>query len=341
MNYNVGIVGYSTVAQKHIAELNKIANVDVTAVCSARDLDASNLSAKHGSNITVYHDLQNMLDNADIQIVSICSYSHLHAKQAVQSANAGKHLIIEKPIALTYTDLLAVQQAVEKNHVKVCVCFECRFSDQIQKTKQVLDAQHLGELHYAEVDYSHSIGPDVFQYRWNIEKYKGGSSLLSGGCHAMDALLFLMNGEVEEVSSYSTKSKSPDFAAYEYDTTQITLLKFKDGRVGKCSSLIDAIQPYAFRVHLFGSQGSLLNDHYTNNGKAWKKIDMQLLTSGEVHEHPFGPQFQAFFTALSNDKEMPLTCLADAIKTHQVIFSADRSAALGRPVKLSELTSEE
>ncbi|MDA7890638.1 Gfo/Idh/MocA family oxidoreductase [Akkermansiaceae bacterium] len=63
----------------------------------------------------------------------------------------------------------------------------------------------LGDLHYAEVDYYHGIGPWYGQYRWNTSKENGGSSLLSAGCHALDALLLCMGGEVEEVAVFELK----------------------------------------------------------------------------------------------------------------------------------------
>ena len=61
---------------------------------------------------------------------------------------------------------------------------------------------------------------------------------------------------------------------------------------------------------------------------------MKPLDSGDVSDHPYKTQFQAFFDALEQNQEMPLTSLADAVKTHEIVFAADRSAQLGRPVRL-------
>ena len=94
----------------------------------------------------------------------------------------------------------------------------------------------------------------------NIKKDFGGSSLLTAGCHALDALLFLVNDTVEEVTTYGTRSKNRLFEPYEYDTTTVTLLKFRGGSVGKVASVVDCLQPYYFHVHLVGSEGSLLDN---------------------------------------------------------------------------------
>jgi predicted dehydrogenase len=325
--FNVGIIGYGWAASAHVPALNALPNAQVTAICSSRDLDAAELSAKHGSPIAVYRKRDALLANPDIHAVSICSYPQDHARQAIAAAQVGKHLIIEKPLALSLKDLRAVQAAVKKAGVKVCVCFECRYSSQFLATKAVIDQGLLG--------------PWYGQFRWNIKQASGGSSLLSAGCHALDALLLCMGSEVVEVMSYGTKSTHPQFKQYEYPSTSVTILKFKNGAAGKVTSSIDCLQPYYFHTHLVGSEGSLLDNRFHSNKLAglnkhrWSELRMTLLDSGDVTDHPYKTQFAAFFDALEKGKTMPLTSLDDAVKTHEVIFAADKSVVIGKPVRLS------
>ena len=335
----VGVIGYGWVAGAHIAAINGTLQAEVTAIYSSRQLDETEVSRKHASSIQCYTDLKEMLAT-DIDVVSICSYPYEHAAQAVAAAKAGKHLIIEKPLALNARDLQRIEEAVAKAGVKTCVCFECRYSSQFLSTKAVIDRGLLGQIHYGEIDYYHGIGPWYGQFRWNTRKDAGGSSLLSAGCHALDALLLCMGSDVESVTSLATKSKNKDFAKYEYPTTSVTILNFKDGRVGKCASVIDCLQPYYFHVQLVGSEGSLLDNKFFSsqlgglNKAKWSELSMKLLDSGDVSDHPYQTQFQAFFDALERGKEMPLTSLKEAARTHEIIFAADRSAETGKPVKL-------
>lgn len=330
--YNVGIVGYSWVASAHIEAINKSSYAQVTAVCSSRQLDSAEISAEHGGTITCYTDLEKMLADPNIHVVSICSYPADHARQAIMAARAGKHLIIEKPIALTWEDCLAVQTAVNAAGVKTCVCFECRFSSQLLTTKALIDKGLLGKIHYAEVDYYHGIGPWYGQFRWNVKKDAAGSSLLSAGCHALDALLLFMGHDVETVSSFATSSANMDLAPYEYPTTSVSIIKFKDGRLGKVASVIDCLQPYYFHIHLVGSEGSLLDNKFYStqmgalNKNKWSELSMKMLDSGDVTDHPYQAQFEAFFQAMEQGNEMPLTSLTESLYTHDVLFAADRSA---------------
>jgi predicted dehydrogenase len=341
--FNVGIIGYGWVSTAHIPAINASPNAQVTAVYSSRQQDPAALSARYGGTIKTYTDLAAMLADPTIDVVSVCSYPHLHADHIVAAAKAGKHLIIEKPITLTLADAQRVIAAVKKAKVKTCVCFECRYSSQFLSTKATIDSGLLGALHYGEVDYYHGIGPWYGQFRWNVRKESGGSSLLSAGCHALDALLFCMGRDVESVTSLDTRSANETFAQYEYTTTSVTLVKFKGGALGKCAAVIDCLQPYYFHTHLVGSEGSLLDNKFHStklglNKAKWSELSMKMVDSGDVADHPYQTQFEDFFASLAKGADMAHTTLPTAMKSHLACLAADLSAKEQRTVKLSELT---
>lgn len=342
----VGIVGLGSVAEAHINAFKKVAGANVTAVCSRRELNEARLEQQYGLPLRAYRDYDAMLNDPSIHVIDICTPHPLHPGQAIAAARAGKHLIIEKPLALDYDSLLEVRNAVRKAGVSVCVCFEVRFSQQAQVIRSAIDEGLLGKVHYGECDYYHGIGPWYGQFSWNVKKDIGGSSLLTAGCHALDLLLHFIDSAVDEVTSYSNRSSSEIFAPYEYDTTSVTILKFKDGQIGKVASVTDCLQPYYFHIHLAGSEGSLLDNRiYSAKLKGlskarWSTLETALIDSGDVADHPYEPQFQAFADSLREGRKMmPLTDLETAFESHRVIFAADRSAAQRRPVKLSEFAS--
>jgi predicted dehydrogenase len=341
--YRVGIVGYSWAATAHIGAIAATSKGRVTDVVSSRPLDAEELGRRHGTPIRVHTDLDGMLADPSIDVVDITGYPDQHAGQFIRAARAGKHIIIEKPLAIDWPDVVAMRQAVAGSKVKVCVCFECRYSSQFLATKSVIDSGLLGKVHYGEIDYYHGIGPWYGQYRWNIKRALGGSALLTAGCHALDALLLCMGSDVDEVTSYATQSENPLFSAYEYPTASTTLLKFTSGGVGKCAAVVDCLQPYYFHTHLVGSEGSLLDNRFHSqklaglNRHAWSELSMKMLDSGDVADHPYQTQFQAFFDALDRGEDMPLTSFEDGFATHRVIEAADRSVREGKPVKLADV----
>ncbi len=341
----VGIVGVGWVAGAHIETFKSVkGSAGVTAVCSRRTLDPAALEKQYGVPLKAYTNYEQMLADKDIDIISICTPHPLHREQAVAAARAGKHVLLEKPIAISWEDCKAIRDAVKKAGVRCCVCFEVRFSDQFTLTQSIIQQGLVGQIHYAEVDYYHGVGPWYAQFEWNIKKEFGGSALITAGCHSLDILLMLMDEPVEEVMSYATRSQSKFFAPYEYPTTSTTLLKFASGRLGKCAASIDCLQPYYFHTHLVGSEGSVLdNQIYSHKLKGlskakWTTLETKVVNSGAVNDHPYLPQFQAFVDGIHSGQDMPLTNLDIALETHRVAFASDKSVAEGRPVKLAELT---
>jgi predicted dehydrogenase len=337
------MVGYGWAAGAHLTALARIPNVEVVAIATSRT-DAAEVMAGAGkASIEIVRDDDELLRRDDIDVIDICSRSNLHAAQAIAAAQAGKHVIIEKPIALSLGDLRDLQRAVAEAGVRSCVGFNERFSDQFTATKSFLENDLIGPLHYAELDYYHEVGPSVQQYEWNRLRIGGGSSLLSCGCHAVDGLLLFMGSAPVEVTSYTTGSPNPIFARYEYPTSSVSIIKFENGAVGKVASIIDSYQPYHLRVHLVGSDGAIVDGKFWSTRIAgldpnrWSELGVKLETSADVVHHPYLQQFRAFFQALENDTEMPLTSLAEASKAFELVFAADLSAELGRPIRMDEL----
>jgi predicted dehydrogenase len=338
----VGIVGLGWVAGAHIETFRSVEGACVSAVCSRRQLDEEELSQRFGTPLRVFQSYDEMLRDTSIDVIDICTPHHLHPQQTIQAAQAGKHLIIEKPLALTFADLVRMRDAIRVSGVQTCVCFECRFSQHFTLIRSCLDEGLIGDVHYAEVDYYHGIGPWYGQFPWNVRKEMGGSSLLTAGCHALDGLLFFLDKEVEQVTSLSTKSRHPTFAPYEYDTSSITMIRFADGTIAKVAAVIDCLQPYYFHIHLVGSHGSLLDNRIYSSKlpgmtkDRWSTLETALIDSGDVEDHPYLPQFQAFVQAVRQDEKMPLTDFDTAFESHRVVFAADLSAAESRTVQLSE-----
>ena len=126
-----------------------------------------------------------------------------------------------------------------------------------ETTKKLLADDAIGKLMYLECDYWHWIGPHYGQYTWSRTKEAGGSSLLSAGCHAVDALRWF-GGDIVEVFGYT----APHFEGsdYEFEPNMVALLRFANGATGKVSSLLECTTPYIFNVKLFGEKGTIRNN---------------------------------------------------------------------------------
>ncbi len=340
MSIKIGIAGLGWAASGHIPAFNANPDAEVVAVCTSKDPAAAQAMA--GANVKVYSDYDQFLKHPGLEVVDICTPHHLHAPMTIQAAHAGKHLMIEKPVATTYEDLLAMRDAIATAGVLSTVYFELRFIPHMTLVKSVMAQGLLGKVHHFEVDYYHGIGPWYGQHAWNVKKDIGVSALVTAGCHALDAMLFFADREVDEVFGYSTKSSAEWAQDYEYDSTSVALIKFADGSLGKCVSCVDCRQPYVFNIHLVGSEGTLRGKQLSStqlqgvNKEEWIDIPTTEATSGDVLDHPYPPQVDEFMACVKAGRDSIIN-FAEAFKTHRVIFAIDQAIAEGRPVKLSEL----
>ena len=337
---NVGIVGLGWAASGHLAAFKKNPHVRVTAVCTSKS--QQEVRESWAGDAKVYSSIEEFLTHPELDVVDICTPHHMHAEQTILAAGAGKHLMIEKPMATNMNDLLTMQEAVKNSGVKSTVFFELRFIPHFKLVKSLIAGNMLGEVHHIEVDYYHGIGPWYAQYEWNVKKSVGRSALITAGCHALDALLYFSNRKVQEVFAYSTKTASPELSAYEYDTTSVAILKFEDGTCGKCVSSIDCRQPYLFNVHLVGSEGTLWNSKFWSTKidgilpDEWIDLPTTQAESGDVLAHPYPPQVDHFIDCLRAGRDSHVN-FAEAFDTHLVMFAIEKSLEENRPVQLSEL----
>lgn len=256
----VGIIGTGWVSGEYIRAFQANPHTEVLGLVS-RDQERAKAKAEafNAPRCRAYDQLEAMLADPSIQIVVICTPHHLHVPQAIAAAEAGKHLVLEKPVALDLDSLHQLQAAVRSARVKTVVSFVLRWNPLFEMIKVFLADGLLGNLFLAEVDYFHGIGPWYAQYEWNTKKEIAGSSLLTAGCHAVDALRWFVKSLPIEVMTYANVSKGNPLH-YEYEPNSLTMVKFENGAVGKVATSIECVQPYIFNVSLFGDQGTVRNN---------------------------------------------------------------------------------
>jgi len=333
----VGIIGSGWVAGSHIQAFEANPHTEVRAIVSRDKARA----AARAAELKLVHcrpfdRLAEMLASPDIHIVSIATPHHLHVEQGVAAAQAGKHLMLEKPVALDLAGLRKLQAAVSAAKVKTVVCFVLRWNPLFETIKAMLKDDVVGSLLYAEVDYFHGLGPSYAQYEWNVKKEIGGSSLLTGGCHAVDGLRWFMGKRAVEVSALSNFSPHNPLK-YEYEPNSVTLVRFEDGTVGKTASSVECVMPYFFNILLLGEKGSVRNNQVFSKRwvgqTGWATIPTILPDSGDVSHHPFKDQVSHFVDCILNDRESHAN-LEDAALTHEICFASEISAREKRPVAL-------
>jgi len=335
--FGVAILGTGWVAGSHIAAFEGNPHTEVRAILSReKDRAAAKAAEHHLTHCRAYDQLEDLLADPAVHIVSICTPHHLHVRQGVAAANAGKHLVLEKPVALDLAGLRELQAAVRAAGVKTVVSFVLRWNPLFETIRALLADGVVGRLFYGEVDYPHGRGPWYKQYEWNVTKTMGGSSLLTAGCHAVDGLRWFMGRRAAEVFAYSNFSAQNPLR-YEYEPNSVTLVKFEDGTLGKIASSIECVMPYAFDIQLLGDEGTIRNNQVFSRRwvgqRGWATIPTILPDSGDVSHHPFRDQVNHFLDCILNSHESHAN-LEDAAMTHEICFASEISAHQRQPVRL-------
>lgn len=330
------IIGCGWVAGEYVKAFVNDRRSEVRALVSRSRTSAERYRKQYGLRCAVETNAAVVLERDDIDIVVVCTPHNAHTEYVVAAARAGKHIIIEKPVALTVEDVKRQQEAVKRNGVKTLVGFVLHWNPLLMTINKLIDEGVFGDIFMVEVDYLHRIWmrPDE---KWLGSREQSGTAVLTGGCHAIDALRWFARSEVEQVCAYQAKTDNP----IEYPGTISVVLKFKDGKIGRSTTSFDVRMPYRFNIGVYGTEGTIRNDQLFApklfpGQDDFLNIPCILPDSGDVEHHPFQGEVSHFLDCIIEDKR-PLPDLADAAQTQAVCFAADLSAQSGEPVMVDEV----
>ena len=336
-SFGVAVLGTGDVSGEHIKAYQANPHTEVRAILSRDRARAGARAVQYGlANCRAYTDLDELLKADDIHIVSICTPHHLHAGQGVACAESGRHIFVEKPVAIDLPSLRKLAAAVQEHDVRSIVGFVLRWNPLFETIKALLADGMIGNLFYGEVDYLHGITKDLHLYPWLRRREFGATAILSAGCHAVDALRWFTCREAVEVFSYANTSAGNPLD-YEYEPNSVALIKFADGTMGKVATSIEYAAPYTFPIALMGDGGTIRDNRlFTKRWPgqtSWAAIPTILPDSGSVTHHPFVPLVAHFVDSIVAGVESHCN-IADAVKTHEICIAAEMSHVEGRPVKL-------
>lgn len=350
--------GAGWVSTQHIAAFDGNPRTRIVAISSRKLASARKRGEEAGlGDVAYYDDFEKALAHPGVDIVSVCTPQHVHCENVVAAAEAGKHIVIEKPVANSLDELKLMRDTVRGAGVKTVVSFVLRWNPLFDTIKALIADDALGSVYYVETDYEHDIGSWWTGYLDACTKEGGVSALLVGGCHAIDAARWFAGRErdraanVVEVFAYrggwrkgadiefnyltNTFGKVPK--PLEYDGLEVVLLKFEGGALGKVSVNSDCVMPYTFPIEIFGDRGTIRDNriwsHKFPGQKDWVELPTILPDSADVSHHPFQGEIDHFVHCILNDEESHCN-LEDAVNTHEVVFAVLQCYETGAPVKL-------
>lgn len=202
----IGIIGFGSIGKIHLENYRRIKDVEVVAVCDIDKAELEVARAKYGIE-KVYEDYRLMLDREDIDAVSVCLPNNLHAEATIYSLKAGKHVLCEKPPAITAKEVREMFDTAKKTGMVLMIGLTYRFLDKSKVAKKFADAGALGEIYYARCGYLRRSGIPGMGSWFTTKSEAGAGPLFDIGVHVLDLTFWLMGDFRSDIVRASTYAK--------------------------------------------------------------------------------------------------------------------------------------
>ncbi|RZS97665.1 Gfo/Idh/MocA family protein [Cecembia calidifontis] len=258
----IGIIGTGAITGTHIQAIQSLENAHLVGLLGFSEQVAQSAESQFG--VKVFYDIREFLAMPDLDLVSICTASGNHLESALAAIQAGKHVLIEKPIEINLDRADQIIKASEQNGLKCGVIFQNRFSPDFLRLKAAVNAGKFGKLLMGNAHINWYRSPEYYSSSsWKgTLSGDGGGAFINQGIHTIDLLLNIL-GPVEmvfgKVKTLLHRIEGEDIGA--------AIVHFKNGALGNISASTALFPGYPERLEIFGSLGSAVLE--AGKLKAW------------------------------------------------------------------------
>lgn len=346
MSLGFGIIGCGMIANFHAKAIADLRDAKLIACFDMFPAAADKLAAATGCR--AYHKLEEMLADPKVQAVTICTPSGLHMEPAVAAAQAGKHVIVEKPLEVTLSRCDKIIQACEQAGVQLATIFPSRFHESSQLMKQAIDKGRFGRLTIGDsyVKWFRTqqyYDSGAWRGTWKLD---GGGALMNQAIHSVDLLTWLMGPVTEITAATATLAHE----RIEVEDVAMATVRFENGALGVIEATTAAFPGALKRVEIHGTEGSAVLEE--EDIKSWQfakpaKQDSELLarmqgktkTGGgaadpsAIGHHGHMLLFKDVVQAIRKGKK-PAVDGHEGRRSVEIILGIYKAAELGKRVRL-------
>ncbi|WP_377351656.1 Gfo/Idh/MocA family protein [Pontibacillus salicampi] len=250
--YRFALIGCGVISRTHAEQISAIENAELVAVVDRNEAKMKRLAAEY--NVDGYVDYHEMLKREDIDVVNILTPSGMHSDMAIACANAGKHVITEKPMDVNIEKAHAMINVCKEQGVKLAVISQHRFDPATVQVKRAIEEERLGKLILGQAAvnwYRSQEYYDSGEWRgtWELD---GGGALMNQSIHTIDLLQYLM-GPITQVEA---KIATLTHERIEVEDIAVATVRFANGGLGTIVGTTSAYPGLSARLELFGTTGS-------------------------------------------------------------------------------------
>ena len=346
MALGFGIIGCGMISQFHARAIADVRGAELVACFDTRRESAEKFAAANGC--AAYDQLDALLADKRVAIVTIATPSGAHMEPAVAAARAKKHMIVEKPLEITLKRCDRIIRECETNKVQLATIFPSRFHEASLRLKRAIDAGRFGRLTlgdaivkwYRTQEYYDS---GAWRGTWALD---GGGALMNQAVHSVDLLTWLMGPVAEIQAATATLAHT----RIEVEDTAVATLRFANGALGLLEATTSAFPGYLKRIEIHGSEGSAVLEE--EDLKTWdfarpRKDDqavhelMKAQKSGgggaadpaAIGHHGHARQFRDFVAAVRKGGR-PAVDGHEGRRSVEIVLAVYKAAETGRIIKL-------
>ncbi len=338
MTVRFGLIGCGRVAPRHAQSLIQLPETQIVSVADIREDRARRFSAEYGAQ--AYTDYHDMLARPDIDAVTVCVPSGLHAQVAIDVLQAGKHVLVEKPIALNLADADRMIATARKAGLRLGVVLQNRYNSPVQQVRTLIDQGRLGKLYLGSVCVRWYRPQSYYEDGWHGTLSMDGGALMNQSIHHLDALQWFM-GPVASVYAYTATLAH----TMESEDVGVAVVRFRSGALATIEgSTLTWPQNLEGSVAVFGEHGSVKVGGTALSRITLWKVDGELEREAEiltgqrvdpptVYGYSHREVIHDFARALLDGRE-PSTPGPEARKSLALVLAIYESARTGREVQL-------
>jgi len=245
------------VGDAHIKAYSSHPQCEVRMLCDL-DPERLRLGKSKYAHVEVSERAEEVLQNPDIDIVSIASFDQFHCQQIIAALEHDKHVFVEKPFCLSEEEAIAIKAALAKKpHLKLSSNLILRKSPRFMHLKELVDEGKFGEIYYSEGDYNYG------RIQKLTESWRGEepfySVMYGGGIHVIDLLLWFNGCRVESVSAVGNKICTAG-TKFRFNDMVVAVLKFENGAVAKVSANFGCVRPHFHGLAVYGTKATFINE---------------------------------------------------------------------------------
>ncbi len=318
----IAVIGCGSMGEIHADCLSRIEGVRLHAFCDVDEQRAAALCAKFpGSYATADHE--RVLRDGEVDAVYVCTHHDTHSLLAIRAAEEHKHVMMEKPLALTLRECSDVGNAVEKHGIKFMTGFKMRYYPSVARAKEFIPSPLVTIAQMMDARW-----PDEF---WANDPRKGGGNILSQGCHTMDLVCHLNGSRPVRIYAEGGNFSHPSIGIID---NIVATIRFENGSVAGVAIGDSGQTPFVSKFSYQLTDGKK-TAHLRDRLKTVTLFDGESTTEAvDPEEYGFIEENNDFIRSLRNGTPPPITHL-DGLRATLLVLSAFESLKTGLPQTLS------